>query len=158
MLAWLLLLARCRPQWTKRMPKPRANATLYPSQGGQEVFALQRFATPGTYIEIGCNDGYSDSNTYALYKLGWRGVCLEADPAKFAEIPQKSGRTDAENFAVAGSTATIKTRARIGKCGHVTWSSRFSRVRRYDPFCSGRLTMMPKTSAEPQPLRARHGL
>lgn len=39
---------------------------------------------PGTFLEIGANDGYSQSNTYFLERLhGWRGILIEPLPSLF---------------------------------------------------------------------------
>jgi len=40
--------------------------------------------TGGTYVDIGCHDPIAASNTYLFYKKGWRGLCVDANPA-FAE-------------------------------------------------------------------------
>jgi FkbM family methyltransferase len=34
----------------------------------------------GYYIDIGCADPVSGSNTYFFYQRGWRGLCLDANP------------------------------------------------------------------------------
>lgn len=31
----------------------------------------------GTYIDVGASAPVTDSNTYALYERGWRGICIE---------------------------------------------------------------------------------
>jgi FkbM family methyltransferase len=39
---------------------------------------------PGVFLEIGANDGYSQSNTYYLEKrLGWRGILIEPLPSRY---------------------------------------------------------------------------
>jgi FkbM family methyltransferase len=41
----------------------------------------QRLPAMGTFLEIGANDGYSQSNTYYLERiLGWRGILIEPVP------------------------------------------------------------------------------
>jgi FkbM family methyltransferase len=38
----------------------------------------------GTYLEIGANDGYSQSTTFYLERVrGWSGILIEPDPANF---------------------------------------------------------------------------
>jgi len=40
--------------------------------------------TPGVFLEVGANDGYTQSNTYYLERwLGWRGILIEPHPAAF---------------------------------------------------------------------------
>ena len=35
---------------------------------------------PGFYVDVGCNHPTRHSNTFALYKAGWRGICIDANP------------------------------------------------------------------------------
>jgi FkbM family methyltransferase len=35
----------------------------------------------GTYVDIGAYDAIDGSNTYLFYKRGWRGICVEPNPA-----------------------------------------------------------------------------
>lgn len=39
------------------------------------------YKTDGVFVEIGANDGMAFSHTYALAKLGWRGVYVEPVPS-----------------------------------------------------------------------------
>lgn len=34
---------------------------------------------PGVYVDVGCNHPKFLSNTYGLYKKGWRGICIDAN-------------------------------------------------------------------------------
>ncbi|WP_422362089.1 FkbM family methyltransferase [Reichenbachiella sp.] len=34
---------------------------------------------PGYYVDVGCNHPVHLSNTYGLYRKGWRGVCIDAN-------------------------------------------------------------------------------
>jgi FkbM family methyltransferase len=34
---------------------------------------------PGYYVDVGCNDPINHSNTWRLYQLGWKGLCIDAD-------------------------------------------------------------------------------
>ena len=50
----------------------------------QHVFENQR---EGLFVDVGAYDGIAGSNTLFFEKfLGWRGVCIEADPAQFAKL------------------------------------------------------------------------
>eukprot|EP01083_Nonionella_stella_P031395 85981_1 len=50
---------------------------------------FQNMDSPGTFIELGANDGTSMSNT-KLYEddLGWSGLCIEGDPVLFKSLKQ----------------------------------------------------------------------
>ena len=41
---------------------------------------------PGTFLDIGANDGITLSNTYALTLAGWQGLCVEASPSAFEKL------------------------------------------------------------------------
>jgi FkbM family methyltransferase len=52
------------------------------SQNEEEKYILEYFKDKtGTFCEIGSNDGVTLSNTWALAKLGWRGVHIEPSRA-----------------------------------------------------------------------------
>lgn len=102
-------VARGREEWPVRARPGQRGGNTFASQFGQDAFlSVALFNTsgaqPGTYLDIGCNDGKSNSNTWFFsQKRGWRGVCLEADPSKFAEIPRASGRKDGVHAAVSSA-------------------------------------------------------
>lgn len=55
---------------------------------------------PGFFVELGANDGYSQSNTWFLEKeFGWRGVLIEPSPAEFIRLLQN--RSGANQFFCA---------------------------------------------------------
>jgi FkbM family methyltransferase len=59
------------------------------SQAGQEcwVAEISNFKRNGFFVDIGASDGLYLSNTYALEKrLGWKGICIEADPSRFKDL------------------------------------------------------------------------
>lgn len=60
------------------------------SQLGQDVEVLKfyGFKKRGYYIEVGASDGVSISNTLLLDKKGWKGICVEPIPSKFAQLKQ----------------------------------------------------------------------
>ena len=59
----------------------------------------------GVYLDIGCNDGITGSNTYFFrHFLNWTGVCVEADPEMYASIATKALRDDGVHWAVVGPT------------------------------------------------------
>lgn len=54
------------------------------SQNGEDSFCRRYFqthsVTNGCYVDIGAHHPFRYSNTYALYKLGWRGINIDAMP------------------------------------------------------------------------------
>ena len=58
------------------------------------IFVLLDQSRNGTFFEAGALDGVFHSVSYYLEKsLGWRGMLAEANPRKFNDIIDKSGRT-----------------------------------------------------------------
>lgn len=42
--------------------------------------------TPGYYVDVGAYDGVEHSNTLALERLGWSGVCIEPQAGAFERL------------------------------------------------------------------------
>ena len=64
---------------------------VYDTQGDEEgiINAVFGERKEGFYIDVGAHDPVHYSNTYALYKRGWRGLCFEPNEklhAKFREV------------------------------------------------------------------------
>lgn len=63
--------------------------TDYYSQGGEDAIVSKTFAyfipvTKGVYLDIGAYHPYKHSNTYILYRAGWRGVNVDPRPGSKA--------------------------------------------------------------------------
>lgn len=75
------------------------------SQNDEQTYILNYFGDyKGTFIDIGCNDGVTLSNTYALRQLGWKGVYVDASPAAFEKLKwhiPNDGNVWLFNFAFA---------------------------------------------------------
>lgn len=58
------------------------------SQLGQDkkVYDFYKGKTEGYFVEVGAYDGIALSNTYAFEKLGWKGICCEPLPSRFADL------------------------------------------------------------------------
>lgn len=52
----------------------------------KNVVDFYKAKTDGFYIEIGAWDGIALSNTYALEKLGWKGICVEPLVSRFNDL------------------------------------------------------------------------
>jgi|CXWL01.1.fsa_nt_gi FkbM family methyltransferase len=50
------------------------------SQFGEDAFLLSRLPDKGTYVDIGCYHPHLYSNTYKLYRRGWKGVSVDPNP------------------------------------------------------------------------------
>jgi FkbM family methyltransferase len=56
-------------------------APVFHAQHGEDRALLEFFGgVRGFYVDVGANDGLSNSNTAALDQMGWRGILVEADP------------------------------------------------------------------------------
>lgn len=60
----------------------------YYSQIGQDKTVLDYYKnkTDGYFVDIGAYDGVNISNTYAMEKLGWKGICVEPIPDLFTKL------------------------------------------------------------------------
>ena len=68
---------------------PRSKETGYYSQLGQDRWVLRdvfKFKKKGYFVDLGAADGIDLSNTYILEKIGWKGICIEADSKNFAAL------------------------------------------------------------------------
>jgi FkbM family methyltransferase len=61
----------------------------------------------GFFIEVGANDGYSQSNTYYLEKfLGWKGVLVEAVPEIYEKCKKERKKSYVYNCALVSQDYT----------------------------------------------------
>jgi FkbM family methyltransferase len=47
------------------------------AQHGEDKFLLARYGTKGLYVDVGANHPFKISNTYRLYREGWRGLVVD---------------------------------------------------------------------------------
>ncbi len=97
--------------------KERLGLLKFPSQIGQDRWVAEKVfpgVTNGYFLDVGSADGFVNSNTWALERRGWKGICVDPFPSNMA------GRTcqmfqeavDAEGghtvqFAAAGELGGI---------------------------------------------------
>jgi FkbM family methyltransferase len=57
------------------------NARFSYGSGGGDIHILQQLGwkKEGFYVDVGCNHPSRISNTFILYKAGWRGLCIDAN-------------------------------------------------------------------------------
>jgi len=66
-----------------RKDNPQQDTDPFYSQHGEDIIAwkiFQHSSGPKYFVEIGMVDGIRFSNTYALERRGWHGLCVEAHP------------------------------------------------------------------------------
>lgn len=89
----------------------------FPSQIGQDRWVTQTVypdVRDGFFLDVGSADGFVDSNTWALERNGWKGICVDPFPANM------SGRTCQVATEVVGSVAGQKvTFLQAGNIGGV---------------------------------------
>jgi FkbM family methyltransferase len=67
----------------------------------------ENFFEKSSYLDIGCYDPISGNNTYFLYKLGWNGTLVDANPSIRSRISDKRPRDIFENYAVSNDIGDI---------------------------------------------------
>jgi FkbM family methyltransferase len=78
------------------------------SQFGEDLFLKEYFAgRQGVYIEIGGNHPFSLSNTYLLYRMGWKGLVVEPIARLHAKHRRFRPRDVQVNAAVGDSVGTL---------------------------------------------------
>jgi FkbM family methyltransferase len=82
----------------------------FKSQVGQDKWVVDFFAAKegGYFLDIGAHNGVDLSNSYYLEKkLGWNGICVEADPDLF-EVLKNNRECICVNVAASDSSGKIK--------------------------------------------------
>jgi FkbM family methyltransferase len=78
----LEMLARTDPVHSER--------ALTFSQEGEDLILLRMFAdrAPGFFVDVGAHHPFRFSNTFLLYRTGWRGINIDATPGSMAAFEQ----------------------------------------------------------------------
>lgn len=82
------------------------------SQAGEDDIVMRLFSEilktgPGTYIDVGCNHPAYGSNTFLLYKNGWRGYCIDPH-GEFAPLyAEHRPRDTFLQMAIGGVDGTV---------------------------------------------------
>lgn len=72
------------------------------SQNNEEKIILDYFyGSSGVFLDLGCNDGKTLSNTYALCLLGWKGIYVDASPLAFDKLKNNISQKDHIFYNVA---------------------------------------------------------
>lgn len=61
---------------------PYTQPRPFHSQWGEDRWLAEHFRIPtaGVIVDVGAGDGVRGSNTFYFENLGWRGLCVDADP------------------------------------------------------------------------------
>lgn len=81
----------------------------FKSQVGQDKWVVDFFSSKegGYFLDVGAHNGIDLSNSYYLEKkLGWRGICVEADPDLF-EVLKNNRECTCVNVAASDSDGKI---------------------------------------------------
>ena len=80
------------------------------SQFGEDLVLADLFAErpDGFYVDVGAFDPFNLSNTYNLYRRGWRGINLEPVPAHLARFERYRPRDVNLPFAVGDTEGTAE--------------------------------------------------
>lgn len=83
------------------------------SQFGEDLFleVLFRHQQSGFYVDIGAHDPYRYSNTYCLFRKGWRGINVDMDKKLIARFAHE--RPNDINIVAAVSSQVEERRVRI---------------------------------------------
>jgi FkbM family methyltransferase len=84
--------------------KTMANeANIYFSQTGEDIVLKYLLAEKenGTYVDVGCNEPISFSNTFYLYCMGWKGICIDANEALCKKFINTRPRDIVVNAAIS---------------------------------------------------------
>lgn len=73
----------------------------YFSQFGEDKWIVDNLHYPlnGIFVDVGASDGVYGNNTYFFEKIGWQGLCIDADPSHHASL--KENRRLVETCAVS---------------------------------------------------------
>jgi len=76
------------------------------SQFGQDEWVLKTIPDGKYFVDIGAGDGIRFSNTFALERAGWKGICVEPHLAQYRKLRQNR-RCHRCRYAVAARSNTM---------------------------------------------------
>jgi FkbM family methyltransferase len=83
------------------------DAELGYAASGEDRLVASIFAKPGFYVDVGCNHPTNYSNTFMLYKRGWHGINIDANPALIALHRKLKPRDHSVFAAIARERKTL---------------------------------------------------
>ena len=102
----------------------------YFSQFGEDKWIVDNLHYPlnGIFVDVGASDGVYGNNTYFFEKIGWWGLCIDADPSHHASL--KANRRLVETYAVSCIRGEIEF---YRHNTNSTWSGIYRRGKDYTP-------------------------
>jgi FkbM family methyltransferase len=81
---------------------------LYYSQFGEDKWIVDNLHYPlkGIFVDVGASDGICGNNTYFFEKIGWQGLCIDADPSHHAYL--QANRRLVETCAVSSIRGEVE--------------------------------------------------
>lgn len=75
---------------------PYAQPRPFHAQWGEDRWLATNFDIPqlGVFVDIGAGDGVHGSNTLYFENLGWRGLCVDADPRNHEALRRRCCAVD----------------------------------------------------------------
>lgn len=94
---------------TLRATFPPSWGTLSFSQEGEDIALARYFGhrRNGFYVDIGSHHPFRFSNTYLLYRLGWRGICVDPLPGSARLFQRWRPRDVALELGVSSAPAHL---------------------------------------------------
>ena len=86
----------------------RHGAPGYGQMGEDRILASLLPREPGYYVDVGANDPCRFSNTFSLYKRGWHGLTIDANPDLVAQHARIRPRDEAVCAAVADAEVDVE--------------------------------------------------
>lgn len=82
---------------------PYTQPPPFHSQWGEDRWLAEHFQIPttGVFVDVGAGDGVRGSNSLYFENLGWRGLCVDADPRNHE--PLRRRRCVVETCAVSSA-------------------------------------------------------
>ncbi|MGI5187712.1 FkbM family methyltransferase [Promicromonospora sp. CA-289599] len=71
--------------------RPYTQPAPFHSQWGEDAWLAATFEIPetGVFVDVGAGDGVRGSNSLYFERLGWNGLCVDADPRNWAPLKQR---------------------------------------------------------------------
>jgi len=79
------------------------------SQDGEDILLKKLFPKrSGVYVDVGANHPFKLSNTYLLYRDGWRGICVEPMPFLYSALAKWRSKDVCLNMGIGRQRGELK--------------------------------------------------